>query len=315
MKKLISKLIVFFMIISLPVFGSGYTDFLSQVEEELFSTEFKNEPIDARINRIELNTLGQTTKGSNKARIKNLRKVFKFNTSKPSSRSSNSYSSTEAGNLSPEFSEQESNTNYPAIDKMELSLFNKTYTRDNIYKRLARLEKSAFKKPQVGSLVERTDRLKNKLFKKNNNIVSSYNYSNYQNYSLSNPNLSGSSGSLYGTQGKRRFSVTRSGNQNYGLNQHFDEHLLAEAEKLMFGTTYINEPPEVRLSRLEQKLFNQASPGDNINDRLERIVAVAQAQPSTGTYGDLARMRKYRKVATGVTVTTIVLLILKNLIF
>ncbi len=314
-KKLISKLIVILVVINQPVFGSGYTDFLSQVEEELFSTEFKNESLESRINRIELNTLGETTKGSKKARINNLRKVFKFNKSKPPASPSTNYSLPNPASLSPELAEQEAKMNYPAIDKMELSLFNKTYKKENIYSRLARLESSAFKKPQAGSLVERTDRLKEKIFSKSNsNMLSSYNYSNYKNYSFSDPNSSSSSSSV-GGQRKKQFRVVRPGNQNFSTGGYFDEQLLAESEKLTFGRSFPSESPEMRLARLEQKLFNQLSPNDSINDRLERIAAVAQAQPSSGTYGDLAKMRKYQKVATGVTVTTIVLLILKNLIF
>ncbi len=311
MKKLISKVIVVLAVINQPVIASGYTDFLSQVEQELFSTEFKNESIGVRINRIELNSLGKTTKGSNKARINNLRKVFKFNTSKPFASRSKNYTSFEAGNIPPGLTEEKSNTNYPAIDKMELSLFNKTYKKDNIYKRLARLEKSAFNKPQAGSLVERTDRLKNKVLG-NNKIVSSYNYSNYKNYSLSDPNTTNSQ---YGKKSKKQFSTVQPGNYAFSSGEHFDEHLLAEMEKLTFGKSFLSESPQMRLARLEQKLFNNISPNDSLNDRLERVAAVAQAQPSNSTYGDLAKMRKYRKVATGITVTTIVLLILKNLIF
>ena len=46
------------------------------------------------------------------------------------------------------------------IDTLEYQLFNSTYEKENIYKRLDRLEKKIFGSTQEGDLASRTDRLK-----------------------------------------------------------------------------------------------------------------------------------------------------------
>lgn|GEM_PF-1795538 len=59
-------------------------------------------------------------------------------------------------NASPEPGE----TDYPTVSQMELKLFSKTFPKEDITQRLARLEKQVFKMPQTGSLADRTDNLR-----------------------------------------------------------------------------------------------------------------------------------------------------------
>jgi hypothetical protein len=51
-------------------------------------------------------------------------------------------------------------TDYPAVSLMEKRLFAKTFEREDITRRLARLEKEVFKVPQSGALVDRVDHLR-----------------------------------------------------------------------------------------------------------------------------------------------------------
>lgn len=75
---------------------------------------------------------------------------------------------------------------------------------------------------------------------------------------------------------------------------------------MILGKTNKNESEQVRLSKLEKKIFKKTYNGDSLS-RLDRIVSAAHAQKTGKIYNE-NKWDKY--ISTGIQVGTIVLMIL-----
>ena len=175
--------------------------------------------------------------------------------------------------------ENDTKANYPAVNKMEKQTFGATYEKENIYKRLERLEKKLLGKVSDKSLNERVSNLQEKI--------------NPTKIVINNP-------------------VTKDNNNyDYGEYNYYsakiDSPEISIMEKKLLGKNYENEEIEKRLSRLEKKLFGKTFDTQSDNTRIERLKSVYKAA-KTGTEYKVNKFAKY--AIAGAQIGGILLLIL-----
>ena len=156
MKFLKNNLILFILISALGLnvcFGaqSAITGQISKMENSIWGFEYSQDDVSKRLSRIENNVFGKmNTNLSEKERINKLNEALGFESFEDSTKQAYELDKTE----------EVAGINYPQIDALENQMFQTTYEKENIYKRLERLEKKIFGSAQEGNLASRTDRLK-----------------------------------------------------------------------------------------------------------------------------------------------------------
>ena len=289
-----AKIALMFLIaisFNMSAFAYGDADYISAVEMNMFATKFTSENIESRLGRIEKNIFGSVSKLSRQQRIQKVRNaignivtyqhtVLANKSVKPVKTIVNSNNHKKLILNKPEIKTPIlADIGYPIIDMLENKVLNRTFSTEDIYKRLSRLEVIVFKQSMQDSLDERVGRLKSVILGE----------------------------------------ALQPSNDTYGSNSRFDaesaKSIITKLEQDTFNSVYLNDPIESRLSRLEMKMFNQDSPDDSVDDRVERLSTVIAAQPSNELYRDMSKMRQYQQVGTGITAATLVLLILKALLF
>lgn len=221
-------------------------------------------------------------------------KATATNTAKPESTANNIPPSQDA-------------TDYPTVTQMEQKVFGKVFVQEDITQRLGRLEKQVFKNAQNGSLADRVDNLRLVVLGDVPTSAPNIGYipQGYpqQNYGYpsppSFPNSPYSGGGMPNTPGQGY-----SGQPNYnappsmaypsdmsdpnnsmanGMGAPGDSPTpdmiaaIGEVEKEVIGQQFPSDPFNARLDRLEGKIFHSTSPEMPLEDRMQRIAAVATA--------------------------------------
>ena len=147
---------------------------LSKIENDLWGFDYKSEEETSRLSRIERNVFGQANSTDTiEKRIEKINTALGIETQK------------EAQSSAAELMQEEiDGVKYPQIDQLELKLFSKVYDKENIYKRMERLEKKIFGTTQEGDLASRTDKLKGYL---NIDTTPKTLYSRQDNYGIKPP--------------------------------------------------------------------------------------------------------------------------------
>lgn len=274
------------------VFAISDADYLSSVESKLFNAQFQYEPLNSRLERLEKNVFGKVNTGTSQQRTAKLRQVFENLTPPaqkitqpnniPQNKTQNPYSPP--SKIQPAKSTQsipkiqDPMAQYPIVDEMESQVLSKVFSRDDIYKRLDRLELVVFNRNFSDPLNDRVERLRNTVL-----------------------------GNASGNQ--------TTNNQNSQLDNASIDIVLTKLETQTFNMTYQNEPVESRLARLETQIFNQTSPEDDVDSRLERLVTVVSAQPTSELYNDMAQIRQYQMLGSRVTAAAVIMMLIKGLFF
>ena len=211
---------------------SKYADTLYKIEEELYGLNYSDQSDDMRIARLEQSVYGTVSKKGMAERIKKLSDDLSADVLEEKiSPTEDSFSSEEIA--------EDSSVRYPAIDKVETKLFNKTYADSNLKARIVRIEQHLFK--QVYDKEDyntRVERIKNNVFKDDYRMASEGarfddDYYGYGAGSLNSDDLSGLNRNLYNGSGRTSFADR-----------------LASLENQMFGTPYDLDTDEERLNRL-----------------------------------------------------------------
>jgi hypothetical protein len=271
-------------------FAALNTDFISNVEKTLFIYSYKNENMPKRLDRIELNVYGyKNNKLSENQRISEIKKVFPYLivSAKQTIKKDLPKKIVPVSNKiqSPNKSNQpKAPEKYPILDEMEKKVFNKTYQKENIYARLDRIENKVFRSKSNASLIDRVENLKAAVLP------------------------------------QRDLNSAQAGN-NYSESEQIAPDKADDVKKLLealetarFGITYDKETLENRIARLETEMFNNVSADDPIIDRLERLVAVQQAQPSSKEINQQAGALPNQAFTNRVTQIGTILFILLSLI-
>ncbi len=249
---------------------------LSKIESSIWGFDYQKDDVQKRLSRIENNVFGQTSGGlSVDKRIQKLNEALGFESYEDSKKQAYEIDDTEVAGV-----------NYPQIDALEYQMFNTTYEKENIYKRLDRLEKKIFGSSQDGNLASRTERLK--AYVKKDAIAQDPSYHYEKPYTM--------------TQDIEQYM----GSQNkYENSDIFIQ--LAGLETILFSKTYSQDPVGLRLNRLERKIFQRDFSSDDEYLRLQRLQAAANAQQTAKLY-EANKFQKY--TSTGMQIGSIILMIL-----
>ena len=272
------KLFIIFLFLnfSVAVFASADVAQISKMEQVIWGFEYSKDDVSKRLSRIENNVLGVVnSKLSTAQRIKKLNEAIGLESYEDSLKQAYELDSTEVAGV-----------NYPQIDSLEYQMFLTTYEKENIYKRLERLEKKLFGSAQDGNLASRTDRLK--AYLRQDTVAQNPNYHIERPYSQ--------------TQDIEPYM----GSQNKYENS--DMYIqLAGLETVLFSKTYSQDPVGLRLNRLERKIFQRDFSYDDDYLRIQRLQAAANAQQTAKIY----EANKIQKItSTGMQLGSLLLMIL-----
>lgn len=286
MKKYICNFIITALMFSLCGFYTlcfaapvlSVANHLSKIENDLWGFDYKSENESNRLSRIEKNVFGQVNANDTiEKRIEKINAALGIESQKEALSS--------AGEL---MQEEVEGVKYPQIDQLELKLFSKVYDKENIYKRIERLEKKIFGSTQEGDLASRTDKLKGYL---NIDTTPKTVYTKPDNYGIKPPSQS----DYYGA---------------YDQYSSYDSDIniqISGLENSLFGKTFSQDPLGLRLNRLERKIFQRDFSSDDDIMRMQRLQAAASAK-KTAKYYDMNKAQKF--TSTGLQIGTLILMIL-----
>ena len=277
-KNAIKILIVFlFLNVGLATFANNATNIqLSKMEQSIWGFEYVKDDASKRLSRIENNVFGSiNSKATIEQRIQKLNEALGLESYEDSLKQAYEIDQTEV-----------SGVNYPQIDQLEYQMFFQTYEKENIYKRLERLEKKIFGSTQEGNLASRTDKLK--AYIRQDTVAQNPSYHIQRPYQQ--------------TQDIEQYM----GSQNkYENSDIFIQ--LAGLESTLFMKTYSQDPVGLRLNRLERKIFQRDFSSDDDYLRIQRLQAAASAQQTAKLY----EANKIQKItSTGMQLGSLLLMIL-----
>ncbi|MBQ3640450.1 hypothetical protein II906_00725, partial [bacterium] len=163
---------------------------------------------------------------------------------------------------------EDASVDYPIVDKMEMELFKTQYKKENIYKRLDRLEEKVFLKKSNEPLNVRVDNLASVVLPRKSQRTADRDLTpeEMQQY-YSNP-------------------VT----QNPITNENIPFQL-AVLEQGMFKTVYDKDNIANRLSRIEEKMFNRTFSAEPDVTRAQRLMVAYEAKQSSYKYENNKKMQ------------------------
>lgn len=248
---------------------------ISKMENAIWGFTYEKDDISKRLSRIEKNVFGKANQGLTKEnRVKKLNEVLGYETPEDKIKLAKE-----------EYEKEAEDVNYPQIDQLEYQTFSQTYEKENIYKRLERLEKKIFGSKQDGTLSLRTDRLKAYIQK--DVIAQNPKYYTKKPYQT--------------TENIEQYIDSQS---KIGSDIHIQ---IAGLETALFNKTYSHDPVGLRLNRLERKIFQRDFSSDDELLRIQRLQAAANAQQTAKLY-EANKFQKY--ASTGVQLGSIILMIL-----
>ncbi len=289
---------------------------LGKIEESLYGFQYNNENDISRLNRLENTVYGQTSSKSTAERITKLSKDVSADSI---GKEIEPVEDTFAEN-SDYYMEEEpvatSDVSYPAVDEMELQMFNQAFPKQDIKTRLSNLEKKAFNKTYSDDLSTRVDRLKAEIKPQslmNNKVAQSSNVF----YDDDVPPLS-SDFHLNKYMSPNEFDYDAYNDMNARRAQSYDylsqkaspapkKVSLSTVEKKLLKQNYSQDSTENRLSRIENYMFGSEFSMDDTQTRLDRISSAYQAQKSAGKY-DANRFSQ--NVGTALQIGTLILMVL-----
>lgn len=278
LSKNIFKILIIFLFLNFAVcFANNAIDVqLSKMENSIWGFEYSKDDVSKRLSRIENNVLGTTNqKLTTEQRIKKLNETMGFEAYEDSIKQAYEIDKTEVSGI-----------NYPQIDKLEYQIFYTTYEKENIYKRLERLEKKIFGSTQDGNLAVRTDKLK--AYIKQDVVAQNPNYYVEQPYRT--------------TEDIEQFMQSQNKYENSDIYIQ-----LAGLESTLFMKTYSQDPVGLRLNRLERKIFQRDFSSDDDYLRIQRLQAAASASQTAKLY-EANKIQKF--TSTGMQIGSFLLMLL-----
>ncbi len=291
MRKII---IILAIILSVNIsYASTYTPTLGKIENVLYGFQYDNENDSTRLDRIENSVYGRISSGSVEQRLAKLRSDLSTDLM--------GYEITPKEDTFEEVA-QDPTVEYPAVDELEMAVFNQKFGNIDIKDRLTKLEKETFGQSFSDDLASRVDRLKAEIkpssFMDNQIAQSSNDFyeedvipldKNYHLDRYESPN---------------RFDYDA---YNAAHPKPFKKANITTVEKSILNRTYKNESIENRLSRLESAMFGTEFSQDDTQTRAERIASAYRAQKSADKYDN----NKFsQNMATAFQIGTILLMVL-----
>lgn len=279
--------------ILIPFAVIAQSSVLSDIENSVFGIDYKKESDLIRVERLEQHLYGSKRTGNIQRRIQAIQDDMGY--SEPVAVKPQMPNPDVRNDINPDMNneimnmKEDSSVEYPIVDKMEEEVFKTTYKKDNIYKRLDRLEEKVFNRKLNGSLNERVDKLASVIRPQKSIARSS------DSYSYTAEDLD------------KYYSQT----DLEPVNSQSIVFQLAVLEQELLKNNYGNDNISNRLSRIENKLFNRTFPSDNDINRMQRVMVAYDAKKNSHKYEN---NRKMQNVATFSQLGGILLMILAILL-
>ncbi len=286
--------------------ASPYTPTLGKIENVLYGFQYDNEDDTSRLDRIENSVYGTSTNGTTAQRISKLKKDLSADLiGQEIEPKEDTFADDEVY-----FQDEpiaDANIQYPAVDELEESVFNKSFTSKDIKERLSALEQKTFGQTFNDDLASRVDRLKAEI----------------RPNSLMGNGIAQSSNDFFDNEDvvalEKNYHLDRyeSPNQfdydayNAAHNPSnpfpFKKANITTVENGILNRSFKNESMENRLSRLENVMFGTEFTQDDNQTRAERIASAYKAQKSASKYDN----NKFsQNMATAMQIGTLILMVL-----
>ena len=259
MRKILLLIILFFC--TQASFAMSDSEYLSALESNLFGVRYASDTTEARLNRIENSVFGKTDEVGVQRRMLKLKKIYPYPVNEIILNKPNSTA------------ENQTYSSYPAVEKLEMKVFGKSFPRDDIYKRLDNLEIQVFQMKYSDELNNRVQRLSEKIFG-----IAPY------------------------------IGITEAANNTQSSVDII--HTLNQLEENSFKRLFDTDTVDTRISRLENYVFNETFPDASPEERLERLSVVLDAQKSSRLYDNNAANQISTQNAP-LTISAMLLLLLK----
>ncbi len=329
MKKFILTLACIFCMTSV---ANAATDALGtkidQIEKSYFGYTYPKENNATRLNRLEKAIYGQISKETTNQRVQKLFVDVQADVVASAGEKTADASTGGASSMnSPqeeELPQAEKDVKYPVVDKIEQKVFNKTFTNEDVYKRLSRLEKQVFKKESKGTLSERVDNLRLSTIgteplvtpsddetvvyvpKKGRDIHYTEDGSGqWQNVGSGDMDNDNGQYNYYSPQNTKN-RVARGDSAYQSSSSDPLTYDIESMERNVLGQKFSGESASNRIARLEKKVFQRTFTDDE-DARIQRLMAATTAQQTSKTYDNNKFMQRF---AAGMQVGGIILMIL-----
>ena len=258
-------------------FCATQTELLNKIENALFGFEYNNEDDKTRITRIEKEVYGASSNANIAERLSKLNKDLGaelYGQEIPPCEDTLAKEEEEREVLP----SQTANIDYPVINELEKSVFNKEYKNIGVKDRLAQLEKKVFSKDfSSDDLSTRVDRLREQIRPASleptiANGYDDYNISGYYPPPIDYDGMTigGNSysytGDYYNSQSSypmpsKKINLTTVENALYNQNFKSDtmQNRLSRVEKSMFGETFTDQDEQTRIGRISSAYNAQKS--------------------------------------------------------
>ena len=300
MKKILLSIIFINLLFAPCTFAASNTEILNKIENSLFGFEYNNEDEASRVNRIEENVYGTVSNGDINKRIAKLNKDLGAELYGQEIEPCEDTLAREEEEKEV-LSSEDPNIDYPVINELEKSVFNKEFKNMKVKDRLAQLEKKVFTKDYAADdLSTRVDRLREQvrpqgLEQQLANAVDTYHTEGYYPPPIDYDGMTiGGTSSSYDSDS---YSFPMAGRK---VN-------LSTVENALYHQNFKNEPMSNRLARLEQSMFGESFEEQDEKTRIGRISSAFNAQKSASKYDS---NRFAQNMSTAMQIGTMILMIL-----
>lgn len=298
MKKIILSLLLINILFAPCTFAASNPEILNKIENSLFGFEYSGDDEATRVTRIEENVYGEASNLSLPQRIARLNKDLGAELYGQEIEPCEDTLAREEEQREV-LSSQEANIDYPVINELEKSVFNKEFKNLGVKDRLAQLETKVFTKSYASDdLSTRVDRLREQvrpqgLEQSLANAVDTYHVSGYYPPAIDYDGMSiGGSSTSFNDD-----TFTFSGKK---VN-------LSTVENALYHQNFKNDSMSNRLSRVEQSMFGENFADEDEKTRIGRISSAFNASKSAKKYDS----NKFtQNMSTAMQIGTMILMIL-----
>ncbi len=307
MKKLIILTVIICMMNNYA-YAENYTQTLAKIENVLYGFQYENEDDFSRLSRIEESVYGSTLAGDIKTRIVKLKNDLSADLIGQEIEPKEDTFHDESDDWVNKEPIADANIQYPAVDELEMLVFNNKYPNKNIKERLSALEEKTFGQVFNDDLASRTDRLKAELKPNSfmdNAIAQSSNYFYDDDDSITldrSYHLE-----RYESPNQFDYDAYNAAHPKKNSLMPVKKANITTVENAVLNQSFKNDTMEKRLSRLEYAMFGTNFTQDDNQTRAERIASAYRAQKSSNRYDN----NKFtQNMATAMQIGTLILMVL-----
>lgn len=261
---------------------SQFSPILTKMEKSLFGVDYTTQGDDARVKRIEEMVYGASSSNPMPQRINKLKADLAVDAIDQQIKPKRDSFEEDQDSVVEKIPKADSNINYPIINELEKSVFNKEFKTIEVTQRLSNLEQNVFKKTYNDDLNSRVDRLKMAVMPEKNFPADSGNDES-SNYDSQDDITGAASQASDDYLGIPNYNRNNSVKDDYRGSASIDVPLAA-IERKVLRKSFPDDTVSNRLSRLELNIFTSTFPDDDEQIRLDRIASAYQAKKTSKKY-------------------------------